>query len=355
METPTRRRSKASNEPPIGRRYDHTVKRLSDRHIETFALLDPYLSFKYLTTEWIRYFVGGAYIYNSQVLGWLQEKPNCCLARPSQQKTSPNFLAKQAVYELAERGFKELVERGRAVPQSDRASGRIYPNSAHRSNSYAHELIVDIGFYAPLRYAADHAPNVRLLLFPELMQHPEVPEVTRRSDDPLRITLQKAGQHTFDFDAVTRFDGTPFVLVVTLPTGQEENRCVPGLQVDRGTRTLTTLEQHIDHAIQFVRDKHYARHFGFDTCLIPFLFTEAARKRHVMNYVEKTYGPCKFLLFKMIPDFHKDLDHFPKPAHYDLAYQYAEDEWRPPDTIHVITTPWERVGHPDFNLIGDNP
>jgi hypothetical protein len=353
MEKPPRRRHRASTEPPPGRKHAHAVKKLSDRHIATFALLDPYLGFKYLTTEWIRYFVGGAYIYNSQVLGWLQEKPNCFIARPPQQKASPNFLAKQAIYELAERGFSELVERGMAVPQSGRASGRLYPNAAHRSNSYPHELIVDIGFYAPLRHAVDHAPHVRLISFAQLLKHREVPEATRRAEDPLLITLQKASQKSFN--VVTRFDGTPFVLVITSPNGQDENRCVPGLQVDRGTRSLATLEQHVDHAIQFVRAKHYVRHFGFDTCLIPFLFTEGSRQRHVMGYVEKKYGPCKFLLFKLIPDFHQDLDHFPKPGHYDPDYSYAVDEWRPPDTIHVITSPWSRVGYPDFQLIGENP
>ena len=352
METPRPRRHRTSTEPPAGRKRDRTIKRLSERHIATFALLDPYLGFKYLPTEWIRYFVGGAYIYNSQVLGWLQEKPNCYLVRPIQQKTSPNFLAKQAVYELGERGFAELVERGLAAVQSNRASGRIYPNSAHRSNSYPHELIVDIGFYAPLRYAVDHAPNVRLVSFAQLLHHAEVPETTRCAEDPLLITLQTAADSTID--VVTRFDGTPFVLVITSPDGREENRCVPGLQVDRGTRTLATLEQHVDHAVQFVRGRHYARHFGFDTCLIPFLLTEDARKRHVMRYVEKQYGPCEFLLFKVIPDFHRDLHHFPKPAHYDPAYRFAADEWRPPDTIHVIKTGWQRVGYPDFNLIGVN-
>lgn len=353
MEPPRRRRHRASTEPPPGRKRAHAVKKLSERHIATFALLDPYLGFKYLTTEWIRYFVGGAYIYNSQVLGWLQEKPNCYIARPPQQKASPNFLAKQAVYELAEKGFRELVERGLATLQPGRASGRIYPNASHRSNSYAHELIVDIGFYAPLRHAVDHAPHVRLVTFADLLQHPEVPESTRCAEDPLLITLQRASQHTFN--VVTRFDGTPFVLVITLPNGQEENRCIPGLQVDRGTRSLVTLEQHVDHAIEFVRARHYHRHFGFDTCLIPFLLTQASRMQHVMRYVERKYGPCKFLLFKLVPDFHQDLDHFPKPAHYDPTYRYTADEWRPPESIHVITTPWLRVGHPEYFLVGDNP
>ena len=73
-----------------------------------------------------------------------------------------------------------------------------------------------------------------------------------------------------------------------------------------------------------------------------------------MRYVEKRYGPCKFLLFKLITDFHRDLHHFPKPVHYDPAHQYAVDEWRPPDTIHVVTTAWQRVGHSEFNLIGEN-
>jgi hypothetical protein len=48
MQKPPRRRHRASTEPPPGRKGEHAVKRLSERHIATFALLDPILGFKYL-------------------------------------------------------------------------------------------------------------------------------------------------------------------------------------------------------------------------------------------------------------------------------------------------------------------
>ena len=103
------------------------------------------------------------------------------------------------------------------------------------------------------------------------------------------------------------------------------------------------------HAIEFVEDRHYQRHWGFDNCLIPFLFTKEVRKNRAMQFVKSEHGTCSFLLFQTIPDLGLQR-HFPKPQHYDRAYQFAPDEWVPPDSIHIFTNPWQRVGHPDFRL-----
>jgi hypothetical protein len=68
-----------------------------------------------------------------------------------------------------------------------------------------------------------------------------------------------------------------------------------------------------------------------------------------MQLVGRERGKCSFLLFKTIPDFGL-LSHFPRPEHYDPRYQYIEGEPRHPDNIHIFTTPWQRVGYPDFFL-----
>jgi hypothetical protein len=51
----------------------------------------------------------------------------------------------------------------------------------------------------------------------------------------------------------------------------------------------------------------------------------------------------------MIPDLGLE-PHFPRPLHYDRNYQYQDGEWVPPESIHIFTNPWQRVGYPDFYL-----
>jgi hypothetical protein len=117
----------------------------------------------------------------------------------------------------------------------------------------------------------------------------------------------------------------------------------------RRTRSAKTFEKHLQHAIEFINDRNYERHWGFDNCLIPFLFTKELRENRAMQFVREAHGPSPFLLFKTIPDIGL-LPHFPKPEHYDRTYHYNEEDWVPPDTVHVFTNPWSRVGFPDFYL-----
>jgi hypothetical protein len=47
-------------------------------------------------------------------------------------------------------------------------------------------------------------------------------------------------------------------------------------------------------------------------------------------------GPCSYLLFKTIADYAYE-PHFPAP------------------NSDMLTTPWKRVGHPDFSLVTLEP
>jgi len=171
-----------------------------------------------------------------------------------------------------------------------------------------------------------------------LPRHIAMDDELREAKDPLLIQL-KCDQ--------LRFDGTPHLIIrkradgVSLPLG------IPGIQVDRGTESFQQVEKHLVHAIEFVEGKHSERHWGFDSSVIPFLFTHEARKSRAMQFVRQERGKCSFLLFQTIPDLGL-LHHFPRPEHYDRNYQYKEGEPVLPANIHIFANPWQRVGHSDF-------
>lgn len=342
----TKPRRPRSNDTPIGRPRPIASHDLHPRYVEVLRLLEPYFCFKHLTIPWLRYLAGSEVEYSvfRKYLGYMREAPNRYIRCPEQQIASPNYPYKTLIYELSERGLNELINRGivtkRHASDGTPKSERNHAFALHRSNSYYHEVIVDLGYYAPLQHLVRNDASLRLLDFAALITHANVPPATRAASDPLLIQL-KSDQ--------LRFDGTPHLIIrkradgVSLPLG------IPGIQVDRGTERFAQIEKYLLHALEFIEDRHYERHWAFDNCLIPFLFTMEARKSRAMQFVREKRGSCPFLLFKTIPDIGL-LPHFPGPAHYDRNYKPAAGEWTPPDNIHVFTNPWSRVGCPDFFL-----
>ena len=348
MKAPTRRHR--TSDKPLGRHRPIAPHRLDDRYVEVLRHLEPYRYFKYATIPWLHYLVGAEVEYSvfRKYLGYLREAPNHFIRWPEQQNASPNTPYKTLVYDLGERGLNELIRRGLAPkrhspdPEAKRPkSNRNHPFALHRSNSYYHEFIVDMGYYAPLRHLVVNDPQLRLVDFAHLLLHPNVPRATREARDPLLIKLNLVE---------TRFDGTPHVIVRKRADGLEYPLGIPGIQVDRGTeRGFEQVEKHLLHAVEFMEDHHHQTHWGFDNCLIPFLFTKEVRKNRAMQFIRKERGTCSFILFQTIPDLALE-PHFPKPAHYDRDHRYQDGEWVPPGNIHIFTNPWQRVGYPDFYL-----
>jgi hypothetical protein len=333
---------------PVGRPRIIAPTDINGPYFEVLRSLDPYLHFKYATIPWLHYISGSTAEYSvfRKYLGYMRAAPNHLVGCPEQQLASPNVDRKTLVYELRERGLNELIARGtiakRFSPEPDAKAPKSQRNHAfalHRSNSYYHEMIVDLGYHLPLRYLVDHDPALRLVGFAQLLEHSNVPATTRQSKDALIIQLKKAQ---------LRFDGTPHVIVRTRAEGVFSIG-IPGIQVDRGTETFAMVEQHIEHAIEFIGERHHERHWGFDNCVIPFLFTKEVRKNRALDFVRAQRGACNFLLFQTIPDYGL-LRHFPRPEHYDRSYHYQDGEAPHPDNIHVFTNPWQRAGCPDFFL-----
>ena len=278
-------------------------------------------------------------------LGYLRQAPNRYIRCPEQQIASPNVPYKTLVYELAERGVSLLRDRGlmsepNSLDAAAKKSKRYNAFALHRAHSYYHEIIVDLGYFAPLRHLVRSDMALRLVDFAQLLAHANVPHATRTSRDALLVTL-KHGQ--------TRFDGTPHVIIRSRPHGAPLSIGIPGIQVDRGTETFERVEAHVRNAIEYIAERNHERLWGFDNCMIPFLFTSEARKARAIAFVERERGAFPFLIFKTAPDLGL-LHHFPKPEHYDPAHRYGDDEPKPPASIHVFTTPWQRAGFPNFCL-----
>jgi hypothetical protein len=344
MDAPTRRHR--SSDKPVRKLRTIAPHQIDQRYLEVLKLLEPYRRFKFLTTPWAHFLSGINVEYSvlRKYLAYLRQAPNRYIRCPEQQLASPNTPYKTLVYELAPRGLGELINRGIVQKRHSldpdappRNSNRHHAFALHRSNSYLHEVIVDLGYYAPLHHLVRSDPSLRLLDFPALLAHQNLPPITRAMSDPLLIQL-KSDQ--------LRFDGTPH-LIIRMHNGVNFPLGIPGIQVDRGTERFAQIEKYLLHAIEFIDERHYERHWGFDNCVIPFCFTLEMRKARAMRFVCDVRGAHPFLLFKTIPDIGL-LPHFPKPSDYDRKRQREIDKWTPPDNIHVFTNPWSRVGYDDF-------
>src|SRR5262245_56925061 len=141
MDTTTRRHR--TSDKPIGKSRTIEPHQIDQRYIEVLKLLEPYHRFKYLTIPWL-YYLSGATVEFSvfrKYLAYLRQAPNRYIRCPEQQLASPNVFYKSLVFELAERGLNELINRGgvakRHSPILDappRKSNRNHAFALHRSN-----------------------------------------------------------------------------------------------------------------------------------------------------------------------------------------------------------------------------
>lgn len=348
MLTATRKRRK-DDKPLDGK--GEVITTPSPRDLRIFQSLDSFLGAKYATTSWLYYHIYGippfkqnqlsetptpeelrrVYHYQgfSRRVGLLRQTQNSYIEWPQEQRRVENYLYKDAVLSLGERGMSALVERGLANERSNRKSGRIYPYAPHRSRHFPHELGVDLIFTWPLRYALDHCgTGARAIRLPALLEHPSVPESTRNANNPFTVQLRRSGYVTFD--------PMPVVICARRSDHGEDNYCIPGIQYDRGTKSNAELEKQVDQALEYVDDKYYERQWGFDTCVIPFFFTQAAKMQRSKEHLKiRRPNGCRFILFKKISDPYSD-------------------EFFPPLGDDTITTTFERVGYPDYFLLKPN-
>jgi hypothetical protein len=293
---------------------EHPIEKPSELHKHIFGWLDPFHNFKYLDLRWLVYLNRGEgeslksrQIYVSKQCGLLYQSPNFYLDRHPDQNYSVAKFRRPAVYNLDTKGTHHL--------------GRPYREAYHRSQSYPHEFMVDMAFYAPLLSAVvEHYPVLDIINTWHLFNgHPLFPEKTRNAEKPFNF---KVG------DDVVKLDGRPIVLTRT-KNERKEAICIPGIQVELCTKQVresrnpnkASVGKHLRHVIEMKEQGLFEQQYGFDRVVVPFIFASKdglkAAQSEMLNAMVYVHNELKksprFIIFKAM-EYFPQMEDYPKPS-----------------------------------------
>ena len=317
------RRSSRWTRDPVVHDGRAVVAYPTERDIEIFSLLARY---RYLPSDYVHAFIGGNAKALTRRLNLLSRKPNLFLSRPLQQRESASANHRPLIYELDERGVRVLRERGAALPQK----------SYHRN--FAHELMIS-QITASIELGTREHPHVRLIAWPEILASPHTPLATRESQTPTSIPVE----FFFRKDKIAlnvQADAQPFGLEGVVG-GNRSYLFFPGIEADCGTEPLdasdadrSSLAKKFAAYTAIAEHGIYRSHFGFPNFFVPIITSSNARMHSMMRLLEKmTDGRgSKMFLFKTFPSF---------------------TSFEPPPKAggHILSEPWDRVGHAPLFLI----
>jgi hypothetical protein len=296
-------------------------------------ILDLLQTYKYLPSTYLIALLGGPsvqYVKNRLTILRHEAKVIDC---PASSWHAANARYRPAVYQLTEKGRGLLKTYGRFRPM---------PST---SEEFKHEFGVCITA-ASFAIGVKQYPMLRLHDHEAILNSKFCPAATRHSQTPFKIPITFTYHYTAggqarhkDLETQVKHDGKPFGL--TNSHKPQAQIFFPGIEFDRHTEALdpsdysaASIQRHIQSARALAACDGYARHYGIPNAFIPFIAISPARMRSIMGELHTaTNGKgSKMFLFKHITDF-------------------ASFESFPPADGAMLTTPWKRVGYPDFDIL----
>jgi len=316
------RNSRWSRDPAIGNGGEPVTVYPTERDIEIFNLLARY---RYLPSDYIHAFIGGNAKALGRRLNLLARKPNLYLARPHQQRQNADANYRRLIYQLDERGSRVLRERGTS----------LLAKSYH--HNFAHELMVS-QITASVELGTIENSNVRLITWPEILANDNTPLSTRSAATPgaIRVSYSLRGETRRDEISA---DARPFGLERTIDD-KRSYLFFPGIEADCATEPLdasdldrSSIAKKFCAYLAIAEQGIYRSHFGFPNFFVPFITTNDARMRSMMELLDRLTGGrgSKMFLFKTFPSF-------------------TSPEKPPPANGHMLIAPWQRAGHPPLHL-----
>jgi hypothetical protein len=241
---------------------------------------------------------------------------------PNPSWAAANARYRPAVYGLTKKGEALLKERGLYVPR---------PKTGHEFN---HELMVCL-IQASFELGA-RKHGLRIISAQDILDNERCPRSTRFEKHPWRLPVS----FLYDGHPVDQFvecDGDFFGLA----NSEGDTLFFPGFEADRRTEPLEpedydrpSIKKKLIAYRELARQRTYKQRYGLPTAVIAFVTINEQHKRSLMRVVDKiTDGHgSKLFLFKSMPNF-------------------ASFENFPPPTGHMLSEPWQRVGHPDFDIL----
>lgn len=318
-----RRNSRWSDAPILDRSGNARSARITERDIE--GIFKPLSRYRYLPADHIHAFAGGNIDYLVDRLNLLSRHPNRYVARPHQQRANARANHRRLIYELADKGWRVMQERG--VPRSQ----------ARAPSHFAHELMTS-ELMSSFQIGARDS-GVELINWEKILTSRSLPESTRLSAKPTRIpvTITINGRlHSTYIEA----DGKPFGIARRLDDDTVYFFC-PGVEADCGTEPIDASDFHRSSLykkfllyLKVEADGIHRSHFGFPNFYVPFVTSNAVRLASMMHLLERiTDGRgSKIFLFKTFPA----LTSFERPR---------------PASGHMLIESWQRAGHPPFNFL----
>jgi len=298
-------------------------------------IIGPLQTYKYLpSTHLVRFASNLHPQYVKNRLTVLRHEAKLIDCPPSSWHAA-NARYRPAVYQLTEKGRLLLQQHGRSRP------------TYSTSEEFKHEFGVCITAASFAIGAMEHS-DIALHDHQAILNSRFCPAVTRDSKSPFAIPITFTYHYTVGnearhkkLDTYVKHDWKPFGF--TSRASRSAQIFFPGIEFDRHTESLdradynaSSIQRHIQSARALASEDGYAAHYGIPNAFIPWVTISEPRMHSIMREVEKaTNGKgSKMFLFKTIPDF-------------------AGFESFPPADGAMLTTPWKRVGFPDFDILSE--
>jgi hypothetical protein len=287
------------------------------------AYLAPFARHHFLNVRQIAKLAGRSFHTTQDAVHVLKSEPNFYLKVCNEQANNKRFYLNTCLYyDLTLKGEKELAAHG--IPNIARATSR----------SFDHEVMVS-EISSSLDIGASEHPDVEILWWNDLANHPQVPEATKKLKNPLAIPTQIAGK-----DTLIHPDYSPFV-IRRKHLKAAEYIFLPGFEADADSESLETSTQgartirnHFEGYLYVMQKEIYRSHFGATSLFVPFVFTNQTRMHNaidLLNRIPEARDYTRFFLFKWMPTFK-----FGTPA---------------PATGHILLEPWTRGNGKSFSLV----
>ena len=296
-------------------------------------IIGPLQTYKYLPSTHLIRFASGLhpqYVKNRLTILRHEAKIIDC---PASSWHAANARYRPAVYQLTEKGRAALHAHGLTRP--------TYPTSEEFKHEFGASIVA-----ASFAIGALEQPDIAFHDHEVILNSRFCPSSTRDLKTPFKIPVSfvyhyqvgEEERHT-KLDTFVKHDWRPFGF--TNRMSRRSQFFFPGIEFDRHTESLgssdynaSTIQRHIQSARALASEDGYASHYGIPNAFIPWVTISEARMHSIMREVEKATGGrgSKRFLFKTIPDF-------------------SSFESFPPADGAMLTTPWKRVGYPDFDIL----
>ncbi|TQF26282.1 hypothetical protein UNPF46_34580 [Bradyrhizobium sp. UNPF46] len=226
----------------------------------------------------------------------------------------------------------------------------------------------DAGLYRPFARGNDHIKHksarclveasfalgvnanaaLSLVTHRDILAHPSCPAETKRSTTPFHFSTQFSYRtprlnKLVEVDRDTVHDTKPFAIAYTPEGGKTARLFVAGIEVDRGTETRNpektvrqTINEKILAALELHRNRTYQRQLGIPSAVTLFVAISEHEMQEMMTILEERTGGkgSAHIGFKFVREF-ASIDYFPKPTGF------------------MLTEPWQRVGNPSLDILGE--